>query len=138
MFFKKLNEQLEKSIRLLEAEDFNALSRSQAERVLHSILSARTKGVFSDNHWLPYQQILTDLDKHGIDFGLVKSEYYRNKGSTHPIGDGKRWSLNVYYGDKGGWYLNIIASFGPSKPNETDKYDMIYSFSWSAAIKKSK
>jgi hypothetical protein len=96
-----------------------------------------TKGVFSDEYWTPWQNIIKDLNANNIDYIVNGSKYYKLKDSCSDHNDGKRWELTVYAGDKGGWKIHVIASFGPSPINNPcSKYDMIYTTTWDSKIRK--
>jgi hypothetical protein len=115
----------------LKAE--NRKSKSSMEKMMRNILDAHTKGVFRDNHWAPVQAIQKELSEELVDLTLVKAEYYHGKNHEP---EGKIWLFEIPYQDKGGWYLRIVANFGPSSPKDpTEKYDLVYTLSWSAKVK---
>jgi len=124
--------------KISEAEDFRTLKRGKAEKLMRTILDKHTKGVFKDEHWAPWHKILDDFVDHKVDYTIDKTEYYKHPSTKDEMPDGKRWMLTVYHGEKGGWKVNITASFGPSKPGDTDKYDMIYTINWLGRLRKPK
>jgi hypothetical protein len=118
---------------------FNELSKHKAKSYLQSIIYPKTKGFFRDDTWKPVQSILKDLSDNGIDYNIQKTDYYHIPNSEHsPMPDGKKWYVEIPHGDKGGFLLYINASFGPSKPQENDVYDLVATIEYSSSIRASK
>jgi hypothetical protein len=120
----------------LEAK--NRMGKHSMESLMRRILDSRTKGFFKDEYWSPISSFQKDFAKEMIDLTLVKSEYFRSKDSTNEMPDGKEWVWEIPYSEKGGWYLRVVASFGPSPlSNPNSVYDLIYTLTWSAKVKAS-
>jgi hypothetical protein len=118
----------------LKAE--NRKTKSNMENLMRRILDKHTRGVFRDENWKPIFAILKDLADEMIQPVLMESKYFTNKDNLSNSPDGKRWFFEIPYQDKGGWYLNIVASFGPSPSSDpTSIYDLVYTLTWSAKIK---
>jgi len=136
-FLKKVQQA---SLAKIQADtpDFNSMTRAKAERFLHDMFSKHTKGVFSDEHWKPWHDILDDLNKYNITYKVGDAKYYKLRDSDpESLADGKRWELTIYAGDKGGWHVFVTASFGPSPINKPgSKYDMIYTVNWDGRLRK--
>ena len=137
-FLKKIQKASLAEIIQADTPDFNSMARAKAEKFLHDLLSKHTKGVFSDEHWKPWHDILDDLNKYNITYTVGDAKYYKLRDSDpETLADGKKWELTIYAGDKGGWKVFVIASFGPSpidKPGS--KYDMIYTVNWNGRLRK--
>jgi len=118
------------------------LSRAKAESYLHSIIDPLTKGVFRDEHWKPIHDIQKKLEDGNVNATLTKSGYYNHPSSNKQMPDGKSWEFDIPHGDKGGWHLKIIASFGPStvdqksQEHKSDAYDVIYNLTWDGRMSK--
>lgn len=112
------------------------MSKRHLESLMRRILDGKTKGVFSDSHWKPIHDIQKEFELEGIDMTLNKAQYYQNKGSSSAY-DGKEYVFEVPYGEKGGWILRLLASFGPSPLSDpTSLYDVIYTLSWDGRMKQ--
>lgn len=126
----------------------DGLTPTRAKETLHNIIEHHTKGVFSDNHWKPIHDIESAIHRHGIECNLTEAKYFHHPGSKNTMPDGKSWSYQIPVSDKGGLWLHIIASFGPSsietpaeakgRPQESknDRYDIVYQLEWTAKAKK--
>jgi len=120
----------------LKAE--NRKSKSSMENLIRHILEKNTKGVFKDENWKPLAAIQKEFSNEMIEPILIESKYFHNRDSDNNSPDGKKWFYEIPYQNKGGWYLNIVASFGPSSVQDpTSKYDLTYTLTWSAKIKDS-
>ena len=138
-FLKKVQQA---SLAKIQADtpDFNSMPRAKAERFLHDLFSKHTKGVFSDEHWKPWQDILKDLNKYNITYTIDAAKYYKLRDSgPESLEDGKKWELTLYAGGKGGWKVFVMASFGPSPINKPmSKYDMLYTINWDGRLRLEK
>lgn len=130
---------LEAALELYERlEAKNRMGKQSMESLMRKILDKHTKGVFRDEYWAPLAAIRKDFAAEMIDSSLVKSQYYHSKNGDSQMPQGKEWLWEIPYSDKGGWYLRIVASFGPSPISDpTSLYDLIYTLSWSAKVKAS-
>lgn len=117
------------------------LSKTKAESYLHGIIDPLTKGVFRDEHWAPIHQIQKKLAEGNVEAVLTHAGYTHEPGKQMP--KGKEWDFDIFQGDKGGWHLKILASFGPSsvdqktQEHKSDAYDVIYTLNWDGRMKKS-
>lgn len=114
--------------------EFDALTKSRAETFLRKIIHQGLDGVHRDTSWKPIHDLFERLEKNDIQIQNLKTEYYRNKDSSSEIGDGKKWSFEIPH-TKGGWYVEIVASFMGPVSDPSAAYDIIASTMYSAKVK---
>lgn len=115
----------------ITAKGFEGITRQKAETIIHKTLDPIFKGVFRDNYWKPIQEAMKALAALDIYPQTEKADYYHKEGNI----EGKKWILTIPFGEKGGWHLQINASFGPSAVGTTDAYDVIYTLNWDGRMK---
>ena len=117
------------------------MTKYKAKQLIYNIVEPHTKGFFSDDYWRPIKAITDALERSKIPFHLVKSEYTHETGKQMP--KGKEWTYAIPVSDKGGFWLYIVASFGPSaidtttssQEHKADKYDLVFQVEWNPEAK---
>ncbi len=98
-------------------------SAQVARNTFSRLLAPVTYGFFKDNYWNGPGQVFRAIRALGGEVEIESSNYF-DIPNTNGIGpDGKRWILQVTC--NGFTFPAVLtASFGASKPGESDIYDL--------------
>jgi hypothetical protein len=131
------NEKIELKVKakVEAASNFYNMRKNEADTYLGNLLEQGTGGIHRDAYWRPINQIFSRLERAGIQIQNLETKYYKNKESSNTLGDGKEWKFEVPF-DKGGWHVQILASFAGSVKDPSDAYDIVITKTYSASLKK--
>ena len=121
-----------RKIHKITAKGFEGITRQKAETLIHKTLDPIFKGVHRDHFWKPIHDGAKALAALDIYPQALKTEYQHDK-EGHV--SGKEWLYDIPFGEKGGWHMRVLCSFGPSKIGETDAYDIIYTLNWDGRMR---
>lgn len=104
----------------------NGMSNREARKFVNTLLQRHTRGFFRDDHWKPIHKTFKELDRHGIDYSIEKTQYDKDE-SGNP--SSKTWSVETHFeNDKGRRttiYIHIEASGAGSIDDPLDRYDVV-------------
>lgn len=103
----------------------NGMTRQKAVKLINNILSAPSKGMFSDSDWRGIDNVFRALSINGIDYELTSTQYAHNSDG---IPSSKTWKFEIdFMNDKGRptkLFGIIVASGAGSVKDPLDKYDI--------------
>ena len=110
----------------LESPSLDGMTKRQATRKVNDILSKNSKGIFSDESWVPVNKIWNELRADGIDFNTTGAEYLKNE---HGVSTGKQWKFQVSFINEKGrntiLYGTVTASGCGSVESPLSRYDLV-------------
>ena len=110
----------------LESPSLDGMTKRQATRKVNDILSKNSRGIFSDESWVPVNKIWSELDADGIDYNMTGAEYLQNERG---VPTGKQWKFQVSFINEKGrntiLYGTVTASGMGSVSDPLEKYDLV-------------
>lgn len=78
--------------RRLASSGLNGMSNREARKLVNSLLQRHTKGFFNDSGWSPIRKTFKELERHGVDYSIVKSDYGVSK-NFQDVWSGPKWRI---------------------------------------------
>jgi hypothetical protein len=104
----------------------NGMKNREARKFVNKLLQKHTRGFFDDDGWRPIHKTFKELDRHGIEYFIEKTQYDKNADGNP---SSKTWSVEAHFvNDKGRRttiYIHIVASGAGSVQYPLDRYDVV-------------
>jgi hypothetical protein len=106
----------------------NGQSNTVAASRVNKLLSALSKGMFSDNSWEAINKIFTKLKEAGLDVELTGTKYGGHADNQHGMPTYKEWTISIPFTNKNGKPTvlagQITAHGAGSVEQPLDRYDI--------------
>jgi len=105
-----------------------AISDAKLKTLVYKIAEKYTKGIYSDNSWLPVHEMIKEINAAVPILNLIGADYDNNQPPKY-----KRWKFDGNFKDPNGRnrkaYATITASGAGSVEDPLNKYDLTFVFS---------
>ena len=110
-----------------EVSPLDGMRKQKAKKIVNDLISkAAGTGLYSDEYWKGVKNVWSALDRAGIPYVVLKSEYQKDRRDVMP--SSKRWEFEVPFVNERGrdqlLYGFVIAGGGGSVDDPLDKYDV--------------
>lgn len=112
-----------------EHSDFiQGQSNNTAASRVNKLLSALSKGLFSDDSWQPINKIFSKLGEAGINVSLVSAKYGGHEQTENGMPKYKEWNIIIPFTNNRGRPMELVGQItahgAGSVENPLDRYDI--------------
>ena len=104
----------------------DGMSNERARKEVYKIMAQFTRGIFSDDSWVPVNNLWSAFNAAGLDWTMTGTQYLHNNEGRP---SGKEWKFEVKFINKNGRPTTmrgtVTASGAGSIQDPLDRYDLV-------------